>query len=242
VVRIDNMSIYCKNLSVYYDNRCYLDNCDIELSEKKITLLYGPSGSGKTTIFNILSGLVKAQSNKSEIYWNNYKVRNIYEANKIRYKYISMIYSNFYFLNNLSVVENIILPAVFTKQPKNIIENKLSLLYDVFSFDKGSEIDNFLNLKSLAKRKKIIGLSNGQKEMVSIARALMIDSPFIFADEMLRSCPIGDEMAIWERLLSKEIGIGKRKGLFFISHKEHLKKDHRIDRLLTIKNKKLFEV
>jgi len=233
------MNISSQSLNIMFDGIYYLKDTNITIPENKIILLFGPSGSGKTTLFNILCGLTPSCSAKTKVQWDDYIVSDLSHANKKRYKYISIVYSYFYFLQSLNVEENITLPSVFAKQSSSKINNKLDLLYSLFSFE--GDMGKNLSLLNLSKR-SIKSLSNGQKELVGIARAFMLDSPFIFADEMLRSFNREAEEAIWNKIMSDELGIGINKALFMITHKEHLKNDSRINTVYTIENKILKEI
>jgi len=233
------MSIRCENIDIIFDNISFLEKVNLEIPECKRVLLYGPSGSGKTSIFNVLCGLSSAKNPEARTYWYDYSVSDLNEANKKRYQYISLIYSNFFYMQSLSVEENIVLPAVFAKMQSSAIAKMLDQLYTIFSFrDEGQKP---LNLKDLRKR-KMGQLSNGQKELVGIARALILDTPFIFADEMLRSYNSETEKVIWEKMMSPDLGIGSKRGFFLITHKEHLKNDRRIDIIYAIKNKGLISI
>lgn len=233
------MSISCSNIDINFDGQHYLDDVSLKIDENKTVLLYGPSGSGKTTLYNIICGLNPPVNNRATVNWFDYEVGDIKDANKIRYKYISLIFSVFYFMSSLNVEENIIMPAVFAGVKKDKIKERLEVLYDVFSFD-GKNAN--LNLSSLRKM-SVSSVSNGQRELVGIARAFMLDSKFIFADEMLRSYNIDAENALWDIILtSPELGIGTNRGLFMITHKEHLKEDSRIDEIYTIKDKDLVKI
>jgi putative ABC transport system ATP-binding protein len=232
------MSITCKSLEIQFGSTLYLESTDLIIDDKSVVLLLGPSGSGKTTLFNIICRLTPTLSGNTSIYWFDYLADDINLANKMRYKYISMIYSHFYFLQSLDVEDNIKLPAVFSKQPSNQVKKRMEMLYDIFSFE-GDQAE--LSLKVLAGR-KIGALSNGQKEMVGIARAFMNNAPFIFADELLRSYNRDAETVIWNKLFTPDLGVGIDKGFFMITHKDHLKSDHRIDHVYTIQNKQLKDI
>jgi putative ABC transport system ATP-binding protein len=233
------MSIQCESLEIIFDNTVYLEKTDLTIQKNTVVLLLGPSGSGKTTFFNILCCLNPKLTPETKIHWFDYTVDDMKKANKERFKYISMIYSHFYFLQSLNVQDNIKLPAVFSKQPKNEIQKRMELLFDVLSFD--GEMGDNLSLKNLANR-PVQSLSNGQKEIVGIARAFMNSAPFIFADELLRSYNREAEKIIWEKIFSPDFGIGVNKGFFMITHKDHLKEDQRIDHVYSIQNKKLKEL
>ena len=192
--------------------KLFRKDIDIELKQKQIVLLYGPSGSGKTTIFQILSHLIEFSS--GEIYWDRYKVEDLNRSNKQRYKHISMIYSVFNFIETLSVKDNILLPSLFAKERGS--EILLDELIELFYFGKESNI----NLADLLK-KGISNLSNGQKEIVAISRALLMQKPkFVFADEMLRSFNKELEDQVWAKIL--QFLSKYNRSLFMITHKEHL--------------------
>jgi ABC-type lipoprotein export system ATPase subunit len=233
------MSITCKSVNIHFDNDIYLNQVNLSLPEKKIVLLLGPSGSGKTALFNRLCGLEKPVNPDARIYWFDYPVSDLKDANKVRSQYISMIFSFYYFVHSLSVEDNIVLPAVMRGESTRKIRQKLDCLISTFSFD--GNLQNNLDLKIMMK-KPIARLSNGQKELVSIARAFMLDTPYVFADEMLRSFNRSTEQIIWKKLLSDNLGIGKTRGLFWITHKERLTKDDNIHRILTIENQTIKEV
>jgi len=233
------MSIVCESVNIHFNNDIYLNQVNLKLPENKIILLLGPSGSGKTALFNRLCGLEKVVNPDARIYWDDYLVSDLKDANNVRSNYISMIFSFYYFVHSLSVKDNIILPSVMQGESSKKIRQKLDQLTSIFSFDNNSKHN--LDLKNLMK-KPIARLSNGQKELVGIARAFMLDTPYIFADEMLRSFNRSTEQMIWKKLLSDDLGIGKTRGLFWITHKERLTKDENIHRIITIENQTIKEV
>jgi putative ABC transport system ATP-binding protein len=230
------MSIRCSHIDVVFDGNSYLKDVSFTVAPQEVVLLYGPSGSGKTTLFNILCAMSEATSSRAGVFWGDYQVCSLEKANKVRFRYISMVYSLFYFLESLNVEQNIRLPAVFAGVAEDEIDRRLEELYRVFAFD--GKLSN-LDLSTLRAR-SIAGLSNGQKELVGIARAFVLDSPYVFADEILRSFNKEGEELLWEKILSSpELGIGSRRGFFMITHKEHLRHDPRISKVYTIDNSAL---
>jgi branched-chain amino acid transport system ATP-binding protein len=53
-----------ENLKKYFGGVRAVDNCSFEVKKGTITALIGPNGSGKTTVFNLISGILKADSGK----------------------------------------------------------------------------------------------------------------------------------------------------------------------------------
>lgn len=230
------IKIGCRGVNVVFNGHEFLKNVNLDLCSNEINLLYGPSGSGKTTLFNILCGLAPDPVGGGEVFWGDYEVRSLRQASKVRHRYISMIFSTFYFLESLNVEQNIMLPVVLSRMDTGVAMSRLEKIYEVFSF--GSTMEN-LDLPGLRYR-SYGGLSNGQKELVGIARGLIVDAPFIFADEMLRSFNREAEEVLWERFLgSSELGFGSERGFFMITHKEHLKDDERIHNAYRIEDKRL---
>jgi ABC-type lipoprotein export system ATPase subunit len=151
---------------------------------------------------------------------------------------MSLIPSQFLFFDNLRVKDNLTLPIYLAGKSKKEIKTRLEYLLETFSFHDSSGNLDKISLKFLMK-KKIKELSNGQKEIVSICRALLVDAPFILADEMLRSFNEEFERVVWEaftKIIRKE-----NKGVLLITHKEHLKNYSEVDRVIRIKDKKLIE-
>lgn len=234
------MNIGCNNVSIAFRGKTYLENVTFELKQDEIVLVYGPPGSGKTSLFNILCGFILPCNQEASIYWDNYQLMSVDRCNKRRYKYLSVMYSHFYFLHNLSVKDNIFLPGIFTGWNKVQLKERLELLCNVFSFedDLGEDEDN-ISLKRLIEKKDFTSLSNGQKEMVGIARAFLLDAPFIMADEMLRSYNTEARKAIWKRIFSEDLGLKNGKSLFMITHDDDLAKDAKVDTVYKIKGKRL---
>ncbi|MCK5716414.1 MAG: ATP-binding cassette domain-containing protein [Thiomargarita sp.] len=209
----------------------YPEDINFSLNEEEIVLLYGPSASGKTVLFQLLTGLLIPTT--GELLWNEIPIKKTTIANEQRHQYITTIFSTFYFLTGLSVKDNIMLPALFVNMSQKDIDKRLAYLSEIFDFSQEDGLQR-LCLKTLLTYKNVNALSNGQKEMVSIARALMLDSKFIFADELLRSFPTYAETKIWDKLLS--IIRTEKKSLFMITHKPHLKDSPGIDQVFDLKD------
>lgn len=234
------MSISCENIKVAFGKKEFLKEVSLTLEQNQITLLYGPSGGGKTSFFNILGGVdAPANPKSSKVCWNGREIVPGGSTNRLRQEMIGFIFSRFYFLRSLTVRENIMLPATLYKG-KVDVQKRLDLLCRVFCFDGAQK---HLTLKHLLEGDgehpppRIEQLSNGQKEMVAIARALILDPPFIFADELLRSYDYETEQAVWKALLHGDLGIGVSKALFMITHKRHFRQVPEIHRIFAIDHK-----
>ena len=164
VLRIDNLT------KEYGKNNSYqkvLDNISISFKSNEFVCVLGESGSGKSSFLNILGGL--DNDYKGSINLDN---RNIKYINQDEYRKnnIGFIFQNFNLINNLSVIDNIILPI--EKDNISYIKKKKRAL----------ELLRKLNIYTL-KNKRINELSGGQKQRVAIARGLINNPKIILADE-----------------------------------------------------------
>lgn len=216
------MSLECKNLSFSFVEdgvtKEILKNLDFSLNEKEIKIIYGPIGIGKSTLLYILSGLL--ENFKGKVVWDDFEFDKITQKlDDIRSKYISVNFSNFYYLQDLDVEENIVFPAIFANKSKEYIRKRLDLIYDTFSHIR-IEKNNIFTLKSFSKI-KVSKMSNGQKEIVMLARALMNDTPYLLADEMLRSFNTNVKKQILQ-LLFERMQLGIANSMMLITHDDNM--------------------
>jgi len=185
---------------------------DLTISRDSATLLYGGSGSGKTSLFNVLTYLTS--STEGRVFWGDQEIRSLKEANSIRWKYMSVNFSNFSFISELSIKENILVGASLCK-----IEDKEERLDELCKTTLNfKDIDPNIDLETLIEKEDIKMLSNGQKEIVAIAASLLIGSDFFIADEMLRSFPDHTKRVVFAKLI--EYFSKNKIGFFYVTHWE----------------------
>ena len=167
-----NKSIEFKNVSFFYknQNKKIFDNVNLRIDKGDRVGIKGSNGSGKTTILNLISGLIKETSGSISIdgYHNPYQNRNIWSKN------ISYVQQNVFLLNT-TIKNNIILDEINFDNKKF---EKLSSLLDLNNFFKNLSYGINSDVGSDG-----ILLSGGQKQIISIARALYRDSDVIIFDE-----------------------------------------------------------
>ena len=147
-----------------------LNNINFDLSDGQCICLLGPSGSGKTTLLQI-AGLLDSPT-KGEIIINGKKCDHLSQEDKnfIRKQHIGFVYQNFYLLDSFSALENVIIPQLINGSSYNNAKKRaIKLLSDL----------------DLAKRlyNKPRELSGGEKQRVSILRAIANRPKIILADE-----------------------------------------------------------
>ncbi|MBU3978469.1 ABC transporter ATP-binding protein [Patescibacteria group bacterium] len=130
----------------------------------------GPSGSGKSTLLNIIGLLDTATSGTYLL--NEKDVTKINEDQQayIRNREIGFVFQSFNLLKRVNVLENVILPSIYTGTNKTEREKRAKELLIKVGLE-----DHIY--------KKPNQLSGGQQQRVAIARALMNEPSLILADE-----------------------------------------------------------
>jgi len=164
-----------------------LDNVSLNIPEKKITAIVGTSGSGKTTLIKLLLGFYEPQKGKiklGDMYLNNISNR------MWRDKCGVVMQDGFIFSD--SIANNI---AVSDEYP-----DREKLLHAV----KVANIQEYIESLPLGYNTKIgqngVGLSQGQKQRILIARAVYKNPEFIFFDEATNALDANNEKIIMENL------------------------------------------
>ena len=167
-------SIKVINLNKSYGSKEAVKNINFEIKENEIVGLLGPNGSGKTTTIGMILGLLKPSS--GEVLINGLKIE------KYRYDILQKI--NF-------ISPYIELPKKLTVKQNLIVYGKL---YSVKNLkEKIDYLVNKLRLENLLNR--ITGeLSSGQKNRISLAKAIINDPTVLLLDEPTASLDpeIGD--------------------------------------------------
>ena len=155
-----------KNLRFKYDNNLELNFPDIKTSKENLLIL-GASGVGKTTFLHLLSGLLKPMNGEIDLLGTNISKLKMSEMDRFRGKNIGIVFQKPHFINSLTVKENLQLAQYISKKSdKNRVQ---SLLESLGIEDKAN--------------KKTQNLSQGEKQRVSIALAIVNSPKLILADE-----------------------------------------------------------
>jgi ABC-type lipoprotein export system ATPase subunit len=134
-----------------------LKSINLEIQKNSNTFLFGPSGCGKSTLLNIISGM--DTPDQGVIFFNEKKIKNHFELLKNE---IGIIFQDHYLISELNIIDNMKLKS---SNLKNI-----------------NEIFDYFNINEL-KEKFPNQLSNGQKQRVCVARALVNMPKLLIADE-----------------------------------------------------------
>jgi putative ABC transport system ATP-binding protein len=147
-----------------------LSGIDLTIPDQRVTALRGPSGSGKTTLLTILGCLARPTEGRVRLKGEDISGLPERFLTAIRRRTFGFIFQQFNLIRGLSALENIILPAYPTGQPrKDLILKAEALLAGV----------------GLGQRRdaKVEWLSGGEQQRVAICRALINDPEILIADE-----------------------------------------------------------
>jgi lipoprotein-releasing system ATP-binding protein len=171
---LDKSIIRAENITKYFDSTIpnkVLDNVSISINKGELVSLTGRSGSGKSTLLYLLSTMDTIY--EGNIYFNETKMTGLNqdELTEIRASHIGFIFQFHYLLQDFTVLQNVMLPAL-----------KLGVLSNEEIEYRAYEKLDILGIKDQAK-KIARKLSGGQQQRVAIARALINEPDIILADE-----------------------------------------------------------
>ncbi len=172
----------------------------------KIYSIMGPSGSGKSTLLNIIS-LIDRPTHGSIKFQNNFiDFKNNQKNDLLRANNIGIIYQQDNLLTDFTALENVYLASLATGCLKEKALNKAkNILKKVGLFNR---LNHFPN-----------ELSGGEKQRVSIARALINEPNIILADEPTGSLDKKTSLEIF-KLLKKQIN--SKRLIIFATHNRFL--------------------
>lgn len=197
------------NKSFYQDEIVFpiLNDISFEIPEKKLITLMGPSGSGKSTLLNILSAIESADSGKVEVFGNQLSQSTEEELTNYRRKTIGIVFQFFHLFPYLSAIDNVALPLYLSGISKSIATTKAK---------------EALSLVDLGHRKEFTPkeMSGGEKQRVSIARAIVHQPKLILADEPTGNLDSNSSEMIMKLFAScvKDLGIS----VFLVTHNEQI--------------------
>ena len=179
-----------------------LKKISYKFKKGKIYSLMGPSGSGKSTLLNLLSLIDRPNSgsiiiDNKQIHFNDTQKNDILRANKI-----GIIYQQDNLLPDFTALENIYLASLAAEDNKKLAIFRAKILLKKVGLL--NRIDHYPSQ-----------LSGGEKQRVSIARALINDPQIILADEPTGSLDIDTAKVVFD-ILKKQINSNRL--IIFATH------------------------
>lgn len=196
-----------RNVSFKYDKKTVIDNLSLTIKANEVVALVGPSGSGKTTLGQLLGRFWDIEEGSIKI--DGLNIKDIRLSNLM--DKISFVFQDVFLLHD-SIAENVSMGGTYSDK-------------QIITACKKAQIHKFISSLPSGYHTKLgeagIKLSGGEKQRISIARAILKDSPIIVLDEVTSYSDIENESKIQEALMT----LLKGKTAIIIAH-----------RLYTIKN------
>ena len=195
-----------QSINFSYDGTHQFYFPDIQLSRGEKLLILGDSGVGKTTLIQILAGLLRPSSGLLEL--NGVQFHNLpsKELDKFRGKHIGIVFQRPYFVNNISILNNLLL-SLFLSNSKTDKKRAVELLEEVGLLNKINSKPN--------------DLSQGEQQRAAIALAVVKNPSVILADEPTSSLDDANCKKITSLL--KEQAASTNAQLIIITHDQRLK-------------------
>ena len=163
----------CKTYIVNKRQNNVLKNVNFTVSEGEMVAIMGPSGSGKSTLLYAVSGMDSITAGEVKFCGKNIAKMGEKELANLRLDEMGFIFQQMYMLKNLTVLDNIILPAV--QSNKNNETRKETVL-------RGQELMRKLGIIDVADN-DINEVSGGQLQRACICRSMINRPAVLFADE-----------------------------------------------------------
>ena len=216
-IKPDNMDIELKNVSFAYENKKIIDDISVMIPENTTTAIVGPSGGGKTTLANLMARFWDVD--KGEVLLGGRNVRE-YSFDSLM-KNFSFVFQRVYLFED-TIANNIRFGEPEAPMERVIDAAKKARCHDfIMSLPDGYET--------------VVGeggasLSGGEKQRISIARAIMKDAPVIILDEATANVDPENEAEL-SRAIEE---LTRNKTIIMIAHR--LKTVRKANQILVLEN------
>ena len=163
----------CKTYIVNKRQNNVLKNVNFTVSEGEMVAIMGPSGSGKSTLLYAVSGMDSITAGGVEFCGKNIAKMDEKALADLRLDEMGFIFQQMHLISNLTLLENIILPAVQSKKNTETRKETVS---------RGQDLMRKLGIIEIADN-DINEVSGGQLQRVCICRSMINRPAIIFADE-----------------------------------------------------------
>ena len=191
-----------KNVSFSYDKANVLNNINLKIKSNTLTAIIGPSGSGKTTLCNLIPRFYDVTS--GEVLIGGVNIKNINSDSLM--KKISMVFQDVYLFED-TIMNNIRFGKPDATMEEVIEVSKKACCHDFIM----SLPDGYNTVLSEGG----CSLSGGEKQRISIARAMLKDSPIVILDEATSALDAENE----KEILSAIDSLINGKTVIMIAHR-----------------------
>ena len=162
----------CKTYIVDKRQNNVLKNINLKVDEGEMVAIMGPSGSGKSTLLYSISGMDQATSGRVLFDGEDLSKMNSADLAETRLDKMGFIFQQMYMMKNLTILDNILLPAFESKKGGSREDKK----------KKGEDLLRKLGIIEVADN-DINEVSGGQLQRACICRSMINSPKILFADE-----------------------------------------------------------
>lgn len=163
----------CKTYIVNKRQNNVLKNVNFSIDEGEMVAIMGPSGSGKSTLLYAVSGMDSITAGEVQFCGKDIAKMSERELANLRLNEMGFIFQQMYMLKNLSIYDNIILPAYQSKKNKGKRQQV---------DDHAKKLMQKMGISEIAEN-GVNEVSGGQLQRACICRSLINHPRMIFADE-----------------------------------------------------------
>lgn len=211
--------IKANNIHKSYGKLHVLKGVNVEIAKGEIVSIVGKSGAGKTTLLHILGTLDRPDKGSFEMNGQDVSKLSSADLATFRNKTIGFIFQFHHLLPEFTAVENVIMPALISRQS------------EAEATKRAKELLDYLGLADRFQHKPN-ELSGGEQQRVAVARALMNKPAIVFADE-----PSGNLDSVSSKELHQllfDLRKDFNQTFVIVTHNEELAKMS--DRILTMQD------
>ncbi len=217
---IRHPNIEFKDVSFAYDEKTILDHISCEMKKNTITAIVGPSGSGKTTFCNLIARFWDVNTGEILIGGKNIKEYTLPHL----MSHIAMVFQSVYLFED--TIENNIKFGVPNATREEVIDAAKKAMCHDFIEALPNGYDTLIGEGGAT-------LSGGEKQRISIARAMLKDAPIVIFDEATANIDPENE----DKLKAAIEELTKNKTIIMIAHR--LSTIRNADQILVLNNGKI---
>lgn len=197
----------CKEFGRGRQTTVAVANVSLAVRSGETAVLIGPSGSGKTTLLTLAAGLTSPSAGELFLFAKPFDAYQPRELQKLRSRNIGFIFQTFRLLDPLTVLENLILTGKFAGASR------------VEASADAARLLSKLRIENLADAYPF-QLSQGEKQRVAAARAMINGPRLIIADEPTANLESKQALSLFELL--REYVKQSRCGLLVATHDQRI--------------------
>lgn len=184
-----------------------LENISLSLSQGEVVGIVGHNGAGKSTLMKILSGALRPDGGRIRVAGEEVEIDSPITAHRLG---IEMIFQDLALLDNLNAVENFFLGRELTRKVMGVTVSDKRRMREIAARALAQINPNFRNIDNEVGR-----MSGGQRQSISIARAVHMDTRVLIMDEP--TAALGPEETEMVRQLVRRLK-AQGIGIFLIGH------------------------